>query len=115
MPPDQTAIVQHYRRLAELVPAHWQTGLIEAEDGARIRAPRGDLPRTGGRAGRPRAAKLRCSAVDQPRRSATLDGADHRDHAGAQDAAARGTHADRVTPASTRSTGLGRGRLCELR
>jgi len=43
MPPDQTAVVQHYRRLAELVPAHWQTGLIEAEDGARIH-----FTRTGG-------------------------------------------------------------------
>jgi N-formylmaleamate deformylase len=43
MQTDQTDIVKHYRRLAELVPAHWQTGSIEAEDGARIH-----FTRTGG-------------------------------------------------------------------
>src|SRR5687768_13698977 len=36
-------IVQGYRPLSELVPAHWQTGSIEAEDGARLH-----YTRTGG-------------------------------------------------------------------
>jgi pimeloyl-ACP methyl ester carboxylesterase len=35
--------VQGYRPLSELVPAHWQTGSIEAHDGARIH-----YTRTGG-------------------------------------------------------------------
>jgi len=33
---DQTDIVKHYRPLAELVPTYWQTGSIEAQDGAHI-------------------------------------------------------------------------------
>src|SRR5262245_51247132 len=40
---DQADIVKSYRQLSELVPAHWQTGAIEAEDGARIH-----YTRTGG-------------------------------------------------------------------
>jgi N-formylmaleamate deformylase len=36
-------VVQGYRPLSELVPAHWQTGSIEADDGARIH-----YTRTGG-------------------------------------------------------------------
>lgn len=43
MHPDQTDIIKGYRPLTELVPAHWQTGAIEAEDGARIH-----YTRTGG-------------------------------------------------------------------
>jgi pimeloyl-ACP methyl ester carboxylesterase len=39
----QTDAVTRYRRLAELVPAHWQTGTILAEDGALIH-----YTRTGG-------------------------------------------------------------------
>ncbi len=40
---DQTEIVQRYRELSELVPAHWRTGAIETKDGARIH-----YTRTGG-------------------------------------------------------------------
>jgi pimeloyl-ACP methyl ester carboxylesterase len=43
MQPDQTDIVQRYRPLAELVPAHWQSGAITTGDGARIH-----YTRTGG-------------------------------------------------------------------
>ncbi|HEY0603502.1 MAG TPA: alpha/beta hydrolase [Herpetosiphonaceae bacterium] len=43
MQPDQTDVIKNYRPLAELVPAHWQTGSIEAEDGAQIH-----YTRTGG-------------------------------------------------------------------
>jgi pimeloyl-ACP methyl ester carboxylesterase len=31
-----TAAVQAYRPLAELLPTHWQSGFVEAEDGARL-------------------------------------------------------------------------------
>ena len=40
---DQTEIVKRYRKLSELVPAHWQIGAIETKDGARIH-----YTRTGG-------------------------------------------------------------------
>ena len=43
MQTDQTDVVKRYRPLTELVPAHWQSGSIEAEDGARIH-----YTRTGG-------------------------------------------------------------------
>jgi pimeloyl-ACP methyl ester carboxylesterase len=43
MQTEPTNIVQRYRPLAELVPAHWQTGAIEIVDGARIH-----YTRTGG-------------------------------------------------------------------
>ena len=43
MQADQADIVRRYRPLSELVPAHWQTGAIEAADGARIH-----YTRTGG-------------------------------------------------------------------
>lgn len=36
MQTNQADIVQRYRQLTELVPPHWQTGAILAEDGARI-------------------------------------------------------------------------------
>src|SRR5947207_3143967 len=36
MQTDQTAVVKRYRPVAALVPAHWQIGSIEAEDGACI-------------------------------------------------------------------------------
>jgi len=41
--PDATEIVRRYRPLTELVPAHWQTGSLEAGDGARLH-----YTRTGG-------------------------------------------------------------------
>lgn len=43
MQADRSEIVQRYRPLAELVPAHWQSGSITAEDGAQIH-----FTRTGG-------------------------------------------------------------------
>ena len=43
MSTQSSAVVQGYRPLSELVPAHWQTGSIETEDGARIH-----YTRTGG-------------------------------------------------------------------
>jgi N-formylmaleamate deformylase len=43
MQTEQTDIVSGYRPLSQLVPAHWQTGAIEAADGARIH-----YTRTGG-------------------------------------------------------------------
>ncbi len=36
-------VVQGYRPMSELIPAHWQTGAIESDDGARIH-----YTRTGG-------------------------------------------------------------------
>ena len=43
MKTDQAGVVRRYRPLAELVPAHWQTGSVEAQDGARLH-----YTRTGG-------------------------------------------------------------------
>ena len=43
MQTNQADVVKRYRRLTELVPAHWQTGATEAEDGTRIH-----YTRTGG-------------------------------------------------------------------
>ena len=46
IPTEQRDRVQHYRPLAQLVPAHWHTGSLEAADGTRIHYTRtgGDKP-----------------------------------------------------------------------
>ena len=46
IPTEQRDCVQHYRPLAQLVPAHWHTGSLEADDGTRIHYTRtgGDKP-----------------------------------------------------------------------